>query len=287
MKPKHFANPISYVVLIGGGLLCLFLWSQSQSVDLEAYRRYRDRLRQVQVADFEINQTVLQVKSGMLMDENPIADQLTDLATLQTELRQRADAINQAQREELQPLLEDYFTSWQRKAQLIQQFQSQNSVLNNALAAFPVALANLTEPPNSDPLLTTRLHRLLRNLLTFNLQPNNYLASLMQQEMRQILALPPPNQKGDLKAAIVYAKSVLNSRPQVNHLARAIITSPTTNHLNILVRVDDQNYQSARDQVSYYYLAFWVMFTLWLLGVMMLLIMQLRLAKSPLHHDSK
>ncbi|MES1026586.1 PAS domain S-box protein [Gloeocapsa sp. BRSZ] len=245
-------NSHNYLVFCALVLLFVFLWVNSQSINIKQHNRYLIALRSVPELNARINQNILQARDGLLSYYDPIINDLAQLKTLQTELQQPPSFIDQVGREELASLLQINIKVWQEKKQHIKKFQSQNALLRNSLTYFPIAIDNLVK--NTTP-IASQLNTLLRDLLLFNLSTNEELASRINREIGEILA-EPVAVRDELKMAIAHAKIILNSCSEVNNQVKTILTLPTANSSDRLIEAYDRHYQQALDATNTY--RFWL-----------------------------
>lgn len=265
-----------YLLPTGIVLLFLGLWVKSQAVNVYQHDRYRGALRQMQELDERLNQYILQVRLGLLSYYDPIVDGLEDFKQIQTTVQQPPAFIDSASQQKLYFLLQDHIRTWQDKEQLIQQFQSQNATLNNSLAYFPIAIADLVAQEATDPATDIRLNALLQNVLLFNLSTRDDLKPQIESQIQQILSTSPTAQSADLKAAIAHAEIILTSRPQVDRLVKAMMDLPTNDRSEELIQTYDRAYQQALNTANLYRFWLYLLSTLLVIAVAALIISKLR-----------
>lgn len=278
---KQVSTLNGYLVLPGVVFLFVFLWVKSQAIDFNQHNRYVINLRSSQELDARINQNVLQARDGLLSYYDPIVNDIAQLKTLQTDLKQTPTFTDQAGREELNSLLQAYIKVWQEKEQRSQKFQSHNAVLRNSLTYFPIAITNLVEKDTTSPTLAIRLNALLRSILLFNLSTDDELVLRIEREIRQILADSTTAANGaDLKMAIAHARIILNKRSQVNNQVKTILTLPTTQRSESLAQAYERSYQQALNTTTTYRLWLYLLSFVLIVGFATWIILRLKAAAA-------
>ncbi len=263
-----------YLAIIAISLLFVFLWTNSQAINLEQHHLYVIDLRSSQALDARIDRNVLQARYGNLTYYDPIVNDLAQVKTLQTNLKQTPSFLRRAGREELISLLAKYIDVWQEKAQLIERFKSQNAMLRNSLTYFPIAISNLVE---KDPTLATDLNTLLRDMLLFNLAMDKEVITVINRQIEQILANSTTNST-ELKMAIAHAKIILSSRSEVNDLVKTILTLPTAKYNEGLIQAYERYYQQALNTTNNYRFWLYLLSLLLLVGVATWIVLSLKAA---------
>jgi len=277
LSKVNFSNIRSYLVLPGLVLLFVFLWTKSQTINLNQHNRYIINLRRTQEIDARINQNVLQVRYRLLTYYDPIVNDIAQLKKLQADLKQTPTFVDQAERAELNQLLNAYAKVRQEKEHYIQRFQSENAILRNSLSYFPIAIQDLVEQDTTPSTLKNSLNTLLRDLLLFNLSADRNLAPEIEREIQQILTDPAtPTSNSDLQMAIAHAKIILNRRSQVDSLIESIIKLPTSNSSERLIQAYEGFYQQALDSTSAYRLGLYLLSFILLVSVATWIILRLK-----------
>ncbi len=274
---KWYLFPTGVVVLFLG------LWVKSQAIDFDQHVRYLNDLQQLQELDARINQNVLQVRQGLLNYYDPIVNDLRELKHIQMDLMHFPTFIDPTDQAKLSPLLQTHIQVLQHKEQIIQQFQTQNAILTNSLAYFPIATVELIKQPESSANLL-RLNTLMQNILLFNLSPTNpELAPKINQDIERILMDSSPIvQRPTLKNAIAHARIILNHRPQVDDLMMRLMALPTQQSSKNLAQEYERSYQRALNTVSLYRFWLYLLSTMLVIGIAILIIVKFRTAAETL-----
>jgi PAS domain S-box-containing protein len=284
--PKLLSQLRRYL-LLAALLLLVWLWNQSQAIDFDQHSRYLNDLRRIQELDARINQNVLQARVGLLTYYDPIVNELAELKRIQSHLRQTPSFFTSTDRTTLQQRLQDHVQLWQTKEQLIQQFQSQNAILKNSLAYFPIAIRDFVTQDAIDPSLTAQLSALLRDILLFNLAPNpGNLASQIDRSIQQLLASPATSdQRTELTNVTTHAQLILKSRLRSNTLVKTLMMLPTIDRSEALIQVYDRTYRQALNRTNLYRTGFYLWSTVCVMGIAASIIFKLRTTATALRQS--
>ncbi|MGB8701270.1 MAG: DAHL domain-containing protein [Thermosynechococcaceae cyanobacterium] len=265
------------------------LWVKSQAIDFNQHSRYLSELRHLQELDARINQNILQSRLGLLMFYDPIINELTELKKTHKNLSQIPTFIDTSGRTLLRNELQAHIQVWQKKEKLFQQFQSQNSILKNSLAYFPIATAEVLNQSTTSPTLADRVNKLLHDVLLFNLSPNDReLAPKINQEIEAMpINANPDNQNITLKNAITHAKIILKSCPHLDTLVEDLMTQPTLVHSEALFKTYERTYQQAINSTNLYRLWFYLLSTVAVVGIAAFIIRKLQIAAIALRRSEQ
>jgi PAS domain S-box-containing protein len=270
-------------------LLFWVLWVKSQAFDFNQHSRYLSELRHLQELDARINQNILQTRLGLLMFYDPIINELAELKQTQNYLKRSPTFVDSSGHRALSQELQTHIQVWQQKEKLFQQFQSQNSILKNSLAYFPIAIAEVLNQPETSPSLAAPANQLLQDVLLFNLSPNDAtLAPKINREIEVILVTASPgNQSITLDNAIAHARIILQSRPQVDALVRDLMTQPTIEHSEALFKAYERTYQRAINAANLYRLGFYILSMVGAIAIAAFIILKLRASEIAVRRSER
>jgi PAS domain S-box-containing protein len=282
-KPSN----VSKHYLLPAAIVCLFLllWIKSQAIDPQIHQRYTSQLRQVQELDARLNQQVLQTRLGLITYYDPLDQHLAQIKQLQTQLQQIPAAVG-GNRNSITQLIQTHIQSYQQKKQYIDRFKSQQAILRNSLAYFPIAITTLTQQPNLDITLTQDLDQLLQHTLLFNQTTTDTLKPLIEQDIQRIrttvqaIVQADPQlanlQQSEIERAIAHAQMIVQQRPQVDRSLDLILNLPTRQNGEAIAQAYFQAYQQALDTANLYRLALYVLSTILVMAIAAAIIRQLR-----------
>jgi signal transduction histidine kinase len=263
--------------------LFILLWNKSQAIDPKLHIDYVSQLRQLQELDARLNQQALQTRLGLITSYDPIEDNLKQLKQLDQRLQQIPSFINNTDRQTITQAIQNHIQLYQAKEQQIDQFKSQQAVLQNSLAYFPIAIADITQQPNIDPGLADRLNHLLQNTLLFNLTPTpNFPPQIAQEGEILLTTTRSSNQQAAVAGAIAHAQMIVKRRPQIDRSMGTILTLPTRDRGTAIDQAYDHGYQQALNTANLYRLALYGLSTVVVIAIATTIIRQLRRSATAL-----
>jgi signal transduction histidine kinase len=264
--------------------LLILLWIKSQAIDPQRHIDYVSQLRQIQELDARLNQQALQTRLGLITSYDPIEDSLKQLKQLDQQLQKIPPFINNPHRQAIAQAIQNHIQLYQVKEKQIDQFKSQQAVLQNSLAYFPIAIADITQQPNIDPGLADRLNQLLQNTLLFNLIPTPNLSPQIAQAGEILLTTTRSSQQSAAVAgAIAHAQMIVKRRPQIDRSIGTILALPTRDRGTEIDQAYDHGYQQALNTANLYRLALYGLSTVVVIATATTIIRQLRRSATALH----
>ena len=232
-----------YALPTGIVLLFLLLWIGSQSVNSTEHNQYVGALRQLQEQDARVNQSLLQLRLGLVNNYDSIVNQQAEIQAIHQALAVPPSFVG-ANRQPLQAQVQESQQLWQAKDTLIEQFNSKNSVLRNSLTYFPIAVEALSSDPTLNPELAAHLNALLRNILLFNLSSTAESTSKAERDIEQINRLSGTANK-DVVSALTHANIILEQSLETDKLIEQALRIPTRQQGQALTEAYDSAYQRA------------------------------------------
>lgn len=268
------------VAAVGVTLLMAFLLSKTQSVDSTQHNEYSASLLRLKESDAALDDAVLRTRYGLLTSYDPINAELTDIRNLQSRVNTPPTYIEPQQRAEMVRQLEAYGKELDHEDSLLQQFKSQNAVINNSLRYFPIATRNLVQklgPDLSARPLTTNLNLLTADVLRYSRAPDQQLAEEIKGQLdtlSQAAATQPPSIQAELRIVLNHANTLLKKKPALDNLTKEVISVPTVEHAQTLYNSYSAHYDAAVKASSTYRLCLYV------LSVVLLCLIILRLRNA-------
>lgn len=273
-----------YVLPTGVALLFLLLWIKSQSVNLAEHSRYVDTLRQLQEQDARINQSLLQLRLGLLNNYDSIVKKQVGIQELHQALAIPPRFVD-TNHQQIQQQVQVSQQLWGQKNTLVEQFNSQNSVLRNSLAYFPIAVENLSDDsaiapettPEITPEITARLNTLLRDVLLFNLSATEQNISRIERDIAQIDSLSKDANQ-DVANALIHASIILEKSLETDRLIEQALGTPTRQQGRVLAESYDSAYQQAIRAANLYRFGLYLLLTALIVAIAASIIAKLRAA---------
>jgi PAS domain S-box-containing protein len=179
-------------------------------------------------------------------------------------------------KEELGQMLQNDVELWREKEERIHDFKSENAILTNSLAYFPIAIEDLVAKNSTSKVLAEECNSLLRNILLFNLSTDPALGNQIKGQIRHILSTNQGEDFKDVEIAIAHARKILRNHVRVNELVKAIVSSKTTKHSANLSRTYETYYQQALNETSTYRLLFYLLSIVWLVSIASWIILRIK-----------
>lgn len=203
------------ILLILTGLSLLDLWKQELVL-----RQISEASVSHEAASNELHSAVLQARAGLLRDYDAIvAASDRSMASLQAieALGERmpafTDAVTIASEQQQQQLM------------LIEQFKSENALLQNSLVYFSALSKGFQESLNNETPLKMTIGEVVTSMLAFTLDPSGDNAKILQAGVAELRgAEGDPSQARSRDNLVAHAQLVLSILPGVDHLVRSILS---------------------------------------------------------------
>ena len=277
------------LVVIGLVSLLVFLVYRAQSVDSAQHNRYNADLQHLKESDAALDEAVLRTRYGLLASYDPLNAELAQIRALQNAVQAPPAYIGQQGRAEMRQEFEAFGKEIDREDLLIQQFKSQNAVINNSLRYFPIATRSLAQKIALDPRarnLAVDLNRLVADVLGYSLAPDQQLAQRISGQLDH-LSQSAGNQEPSIKAELLiilnHANTILEKKPALDNLTRELIAVPAKDEAEKLYDSYAHHYEVALASSNYYRLCLYMVSV----ALLCLIILQLRTATSGLHAAKK
>ena len=262
-------------VLVGFAILLMVLWSKANTLDIPQHSRYLDLLRRSQEIDARLNQNVLEARLGRLSSYDPIVTQLAQLKQIQADLQQIPSFVAPTEQTDLNQLLRRQQELLQAKEVLINQFNSQNSVLQNLLSYFPVLVRTLVPNPLRSAPESEQLNKILQNILLLDVLENtqDISAELMQQieQLKTVRSNEP-----EWNIAIAHVRLILQRQPRRQALIHGILVIPTRDTGEAIAQTYYQSYVQALASVDFYRFWLFVFCTVGVIAIAASIILKVR-----------
>ena len=261
MKPSR-------VTLLRLGLVLLlsvsgYLYYQTQAIDLDMQNEVVPALRELKQLDAEWNTNILKARVGLLSNYDPVTTPLPHVRQLRERLIRSVKMTHGGALEEALYGMENAFVD---KEDLVEQFKSQNAVLQNSMRYFPTAVeefkANLKQHRHEGPGLSNKAEtagaaadRLLTDILRFNLIPEKDLGERITAAigaMDRMRTSHPHTLQEPFELMTRHAQTILRQRVAEDELIARIATTPTAATIDALNAALDVEFQSMLHEKQLY-----------------------------------
>jgi PAS domain S-box-containing protein len=247
-------------------LVCLlaFLYIRSISVDAKQHVRISAELRHLHVLEERLGQLVLQRRTGMLLNNDPLNQTQQQIQEIVDRLEADDPKLFLNGGSALASHFADYLRAREEKHILIEVFKSQHSVLRNSVRYFPAAVETLLEGPghlkDGDPLEVEVRDRLLDDMLVYQLNPSEARLLVIQDSLSRIANSAPRypiEQRQQLDALRMHAGIMIAYKDETDRTVSSILHSRTTELLEDVFALYNEQFEQAEHEADLY--RFWLM----------------------------
>jgi DAHL domain len=205
-------------------LFAILIW-QSAAIDYSQHERYQEKIIQQFQADATINQSILKSQYSLLSSYDPLVRAVNDQKIYQQELQQIPAFIG-SDKSQIQSVLAENIKIVAQQEDLVEQFKSQNAVLKNSLSYLPDLIQDLNKQGLTKD--GTPLANMLDNILLYTVAADVDLVPVIQNQLAQLQPLPNPPL---VKLALAHTKIILDGKPKIAELTKAILALPTSENI--------------------------------------------------------
>lgn len=252
-RPKLFFEA-TLVLIALVALLLTGLFLRADAISPQAHYSYLSHLRSLAQADVELNAAVLASRTGLLLNYDVHARSIAEIGSQARAIAALPDYVTAAQRAALLDEVQEIAAIHQRKANLVDAFRRNNSVLRNSADYFPRAVEAfeaLPLPPNARPY--GDYDRYIQGVLNLARDAAPQRIAELRASQARLAALPlPPAARQALDRLLTHGRIILERQPEVDRLARAILELPTDERVERLTRLYNAAHESAQKTASVY-----------------------------------
>jgi len=232
-------------------VLLMGLWFKNKTLNLDRHDRIMEQVRSLKQIEAVINTDILKARFLLQAHYDPLAH---DWQQYQASLEALEKALIKAQPEvTVQNCLTSLKQMIAAKGTAVEQFKTQNAVLQNSLRYFPTPVKQVISqlPPNTP--LTQLLNQLLQNELIYNLNAREELHSII---LTDIIALDaealhqPPDIANDLTNIALHGRMIARLKPEVEQIINHIMTLPTAPALEALAAAHEAQHGQQMEKAN-------------------------------------
>ncbi|MGD1950923.1 MAG: response regulator [Leptolyngbyaceae cyanobacterium] len=231
-------------------LLLAFLGVKGKSVNVSQYQEYADLIASQVESDTEVELALLKERYTLLRNDEPLEKALADELAIQQELSQRIPGfIRRDDQNKLQRLIDRDAQLLEEKTELVNQFQTTNAELQNALVQLPSLVNQLKNTSDAD------LEKLIDDVLIYIMATDEQLVATIEEELNAVQAKLETGEfssSEDVAQVVQLAQTVLESKPSADALLDQVVNLPLTNNIRELETTFDQSSRIAFRQVAIY-----------------------------------
>ncbi|MGB1010376.1 MAG: DAHL domain-containing protein [Thiolinea sp.] len=257
-----------------------YLYTQSQSINSEAYNRVNDNLRSLKQLDAEWNVDVLRSKVGSNQHYDPLTSPQTLIRSLQDDIGTLTGKLDQ--NANILPTVNEFQQAIDEKLNLVEDFKSQHAIFKNSLGFLPTAVEQLQtdintalseldaqktqaerqripQTPASDELLgtlnteiqalqalKTHSREILTELLKYNLTPDPTLKSRIKTQLNQLENSAKDHEQKlaeQITILLNHSRKVLQQRDIEGDILRNLDEIPTATLNDKLNQLVSENFE--------------------------------------------
>nr|MBL8412655.1 diguanylate cyclase [Dechloromonas sp.] len=232
-------------------VLVTWLFIRADEVSPEAHYAYMQSLRRVQQADVELDAAVLASYANLLQNYDPLVRHLGEIRAEHARLRQVPESLPLNARVRLKELVERLLAIHREKADLVDRFQRNHSILRNSEFYFPKAAEALLR--QSGIVNGRQLEYFVRQLLALSRGNQVDAPEALRSEL-EALRRQNPRSSGALSInqLLVHAEVIIQRRPEVNALVEQIMRSTSAEQLDQATRLYIDGHEDALRVAGYY-----------------------------------
>jgi signal transduction histidine kinase len=232
VKPGHVLR--AALGLCVAGFVGLAAFSATRAIDDTEQARYARDLRRMQALDTGLNEAVLKSRSGLLPQYDPVVAAIQEIQRLHTVLGQPPSALGARGVAELRSRLAECQSALAHKADLIETFKMENSVVQTSLHYFPVIATRVVDRARAKREggeLANRVEALISAVMLFQATPENEALTRVlgaQKDLEPALvAAAKLGLERDARVAIAHSRVIIERNPKVDFVVKKVLAAPT------------------------------------------------------------
>jgi len=232
-------------------VLVTWLFIRADEVSPEAHYAYMQSLRRVQQADVELDAAVLASYANLLQNYDPLVRHLGEIRAEHARLRQVPESLPLNARVRLKELVERLLAIHREKADLVDRFQRNHSILRNSEFYFPQAAEALLR--QSGIVNGRQLEYFVRQLLALSRGNQVDAPEALRSELEDLRRQNPRSSGAlSINQLLVHAEVIIQRRPEVNALVEQIMRSTSAEQLDQATRLYIDGHEDALRVAGYY-----------------------------------
>jgi signal transduction histidine kinase len=218
------------VMLAAGGVLLLltYLLIEGTGPDAARHERTLDALRAAILDDAALQRDVLQARSGLLRNYDPLVQSIENLHRAVDELRTAGQTASGDVRDEIDRRVDSVATAVADQEMLVEQFKSSNALLQNSLSYF-MHMSQQFRPAGADnrDAVMAEMGTLTNAMLRLTSDPRGEMAAEVTASLDRLAQLPfHANWRDSLGALEIHGRLIVATLPPVDSLVSRVLAAP-------------------------------------------------------------
>jgi PAS domain S-box-containing protein len=270
---KLSASHVLIGIILLGALIVFYL--QTNHIVFAEHLRFDGGLNRIRQIDTALDEDVLRAHFHLLEDYDRFPHQIN-------ELEQRANAlpryipsfISATGRQSIQQKANELSALLAKKEELLEQFKSQNAVLNNSLRYLPLSSTGLVDSAPTDAdggELKGILNELMRRALVYSIHSDDEPAQDIRLSLSRLadwrLGHSDYAQSEGLTSLAGHVQSIVQRKPRVEALAKQLVALPITQCVDDMRILYDDQFAHAMHTAELYRIALYLLCGLLVVGI--------------------
>lgn len=272
--PRQQLSKSQWQYLLGAlaalGML-IFLLVKSSSISLSRQQSYQNSLNFFKEQDAFFSQELLNSKHELFTSYDLLNQYLTSLETTNQKLKDLPIFLTSGDQQALERLLRRNTTLVEQKANLLEEFKSENAALKNSLRYLPALTTEILQNTESSS-LAVKLDALLQQILLYNLTSNEELAPKIKSRIASLANNNDGGNQSLLNLELRHANVIVEHKPKVEQVTQELLELPTRENIIALEQAYNSSYQKAIRTANFFRLSAYLWSLLILGGVAYLVI---------------
>ena len=272
---------------LAAGIVLLFLFVQTQSVDIEQHHRTELELRRLKQLNAALNEEILKIRFSLLTTYDPLTRILSDINEVTENMRPIAVSVFHDGNVMFNQDYELYQQLIKEKEMLLDEFKSENAKLNNSLHYFPSAIIRAREVMDAiagEDVIKADIQKLFEDILIYSLSDEESSKARIQAliaELKEAGDQLSPEKKTFLSGATSHAQIIIFQKSEVNEILADLLNMPVPQKIDDMINSYNIFFNRELEDAKVYR-AFLLLFSLVLSAGILLVIFRLRKAASAL-----
>jgi signal transduction histidine kinase len=235
-------------------LFLTYLLIQSTSPDAGRHERILESLRAAALNDAALQRDVLQARTGLLRNYDPLVRSVDNLRRAAADLRMAGQTARGSVRAEIDRQVEGVAGAVDDQDALVEQFKSRNAVLQNSLIYFMHVSGQFQRGEGAGAeAVTSEMGTLTNAMLRLTADPRGGAAVEVAASLDRLARLPvQQNRRESMHDLNAHGRLIIATLPLVNDLVSRLLAAPTSERTRALQKVYLASHARAVAQADFF-----------------------------------
>jgi len=219
--------------IFAAGFLGLLGYSAMNAIDYAEEEAYGRDLRRIQAVTAQLNERVLKSRSALMTQYDPLVRSVRDLRSLLERLRQVPGFLGGAAALDLRAKLQKSEAALHQKDELVENFKTHNSVLQNSLHYFPILANSVIDRAHTAPAGTavaSHIQALISAIMLFDTSADAESTARVRAAELDLASLLRTAQElelgHELELILAHSRIILERKPITDALVQQVLSVP-------------------------------------------------------------